>query len=119
MEPCKRPANGAGTFSASRSPARTVVGHFHVGHATASREADMRTDEIDLQLDDDDEHDARRAIVRALNRDPYDVWTSGSLALAVGASPALTGRILQQLASAGMVHRLGDDEGFTVMGDGE
>ena len=79
----------------------------------------MRTDEIDLQLDDDDEHDARRAIVRALNRDPYDVWTSGSLALTVGASPALTGRILQQLASAGMVHRLGDDEGFTVMGDRE
>jgi hypothetical protein len=79
----------------------------------------MRTYEIDLQLDDDDEHDARRAIVRALNRDPYDVWTSGSLALAVGASPALTGTILQQLASAGMVHRLGDEEGFTVMGDGD
>jgi hypothetical protein len=118
MEPCKRPANGAGTFSASRSPARTVVGHFHVGHATASREADMRTDEIE-QIEDDDEHDTRRAIVRALNRQPYDVWTSGSLALAVGASPALTGKILLQLASAGMVHRLGDDDGFTVMGDGE
>ena len=79
----------------------------------------MRTDEIDMQIDDDDEHHARRAIVRALNRDPYDVWTSGSLASAVGASPALTGTILQQLASAGMVHRLGDDDGFTVMGDGE
>ena len=78
----------------------------------------MRTDEIE-RVEDDDEHDARRAIVRALNRQPYDVWTSGSLALAVGASPALTGRILLQLASAGMVHRLGDDEGFTVMGDGE
>jgi hypothetical protein len=118
MEPCKRPANGAGTFSAGRSPTRTVVGHFHLRHETASREADMRTDEIE-RVEDDDEHDARRAIVRALNRQPYDVWTSGSLALAVGASPALTGKILLQLASAGMVHRLGDDDGFTVMGDGE
>lgn len=78
----------------------------------------MRTDEID-RIEDDDEHHARRAIVRALNRDPYDVWTSGSLAVAVGASPALTDRILLQLASAGMVHRLGDDGGFTVMGEGE
>lgn len=79
----------------------------------------MRTDEIDLQSDDDHEHQIRRAIVRALNRDPYDVWTSGSLAHAVGASPSLTGTILLQLASAGMVHRLGDDDGFTVMGDGD
>jgi len=79
----------------------------------------MRTDERDTRIDDDDEHHTRRAIVRALNRQPYDVWTSGSLAHAVGASPSLTSTILLQLASAGMVHRLGDDDSFTVMGDGE
>lgn len=64
------------------------------------------------------EHDARRAIVRALNRDPYDVWTRDSLASSLGISSGLAGMILVQLASAGMVHRLaGPDGAYTVAGD--
>jgi hypothetical protein len=65
------------------------------------------------------EADARRAIVRTLNRDPYDVWTPDSLARSVGISAGLTGTILVRLARAGMVHRLeGSDEEYTVAGDG-
>ena len=66
------------------------------------------------------EDEARRAIVRALNRDPYDVWTRDSLARTLGVSSGLTGKILVQLAGAGMVHRLvGPDEEYTVAGDDE
>jgi DNA-binding IscR family transcriptional regulator len=64
------------------------------------------------------EADARRAIVRALNRAPYDVWTGDSLARTLALSPGLTGRILAQLATAGMVHLLeGTDDEYTVAGD--
>lgn len=65
--------------------------------------------------------DARRAIVRTLNRHPYDVWTRDSLARSLGVPSSLAGKILLQLASAGMVHRLsgadGLDEEYTVTGD--
>lgn len=74
--------------------------------------------DVDREQDDDVEAGTRRAIVRALNRDPYDVWTRDSLARALGVSSGLTGKILGQLASAGMVHRLeGGDEEYTVAGD--
>lgn len=67
------------------------------------------------------EADARRAIVRTLNRYPYDVWTRDSLARSLGVSSSLAARVLGQLASAGMVHRLngtdGLDEEYTVAGD--
>lgn len=59
---------------------------------------------------DDEEADARRAIVRTLNRDPYGVWTRDSLAHSLGVSASLTERILLQLASSGMVHRLDDSD---------
>ena len=61
-----------------------------------------------------EEADARRAIVRTLNRDPYDVWTRDSLARTLGVSTSLTEHILAQLASSGMVHRLDDDPGAGV-----
>ncbi len=82
----------------------------------------MSTDtQNELEAHETGEADARRAIVRALNRDPYDVWTRDSLAGSVGVSSGLAGKILLQLASAGMVHRLlghdGLDEGYTVAGD--
>ncbi|MGZ8631328.1 MAG: hypothetical protein ACXWZF_10230 [Actinomycetota bacterium] len=65
------------------------------------------------------EADARRLIVRALNRDPYDIWTRDSLARSVGVSPGLAGKVLGQLASAGMVRRLeGADDEYTVAGAG-
>lgn len=68
---------------------------------------------------DEEEVDARRAIVRTLNRDPYDVWTRDSLARALCVSTSLTERILAQLAASGMVHRLDDDAdadvGYTVV----
>jgi hypothetical protein len=91
-------------------------------HIETSSDAGAHIDipgiEADADTRGDVEAQARRAIVRALNRHPYDVWTSGSLARAVGASPTVTGKILVQLASAGMVHRLEDDEdGYTVAGD--
>lgn len=69
---------------------------------------------------DDAEVEARRAIVRTLNRHPYDVWTRDSLARSLGVPSGLTGRILTQLASAGMVHRLtadGPDHEYTVAGE--
>ncbi|MGZ8583705.1 MAG: hypothetical protein ACXWX4_11730 [Actinomycetota bacterium] len=59
---------------------------------------------------DEEEADARRAIVRTLNRDPYGVWTRDSLARSLGVSASLTERILLQLASSGMVHRLDDTD---------
>jgi DNA-binding IscR family transcriptional regulator len=66
------------------------------------------------------EADARRLIVRALNNDPYDVWTRDSLARSVGVSPGLTGKVLAQLASTGMVRRLeGADDEYTVAGTDE
>lgn len=67
---------------------------------------------------DEIEDDARRSIVRALNRHPYDIWTRDSLARSLGVSSGLTGKILMQLAHAGMVRRLdGPDEEFTVVAD--
>ena len=79
---------------------------------------------IELQAepdaDDDTEADARRAIVRTLNRHPYDIWTRESLARSLGVPTGLTGKILAQLASAGMVRRLpadGSDEEYTVAGE--
>lgn len=68
---------------------------------------------------DTEEADARRAIVRALHRDPYDVWTRDSLARSLGVPASLTERILVQLTSSGLVQRLDDDApggsvGYTV-----
>lgn len=70
----------------------------------------------DADDDAEEEAEARRAIVRTLNRHPYDVWTRDSLARSLGVPSGLTGRILTQLASAGMVHRLtdGPDHEYTV-----
>jgi DprA winged helix domain len=71
-------------------------------------------------IDQDIEADARRAIVRTLNRHPYDVWTRDNLARSLGVPTGLAGRILTQLASAGMVRRLpadGPDEEYTVAGE--
>jgi hypothetical protein len=66
----------------------------------------------------DIEVETRRAIVRALNRAPYDVWTAESLARVLALSPGLTGRILAQLARDGMVHLIdGSDDEYTVAGD--
>lgn len=63
------------------------------------------------------EADARRLIVRTLNRDPYDVWTRDSLARTLGISSGLTGKVLTQLVSAGMVRRLaGTNDEYTVAG---
>jgi hypothetical protein len=76
-----------------------------------------------MDADEAIEADARRTIVRVLNRDPYDVWTRDSLARSVGVSSGLAGKILGQLASAGMVHRLsgldGLGEEYTVAGDAD
>jgi DNA-binding IscR family transcriptional regulator len=75
---------------------------------------------IDREPDDDIEADARRMIVRALNRDPFDVWTRDSLARSLGVSSWLTAKILAELASAGMVHRVdATGDGYTVAGDDE
>ena len=82
-------------------------------------ETDAETDaETDVEAA---EAEARRVIIRALNRNPYDVWTRESLARSLGISSGLAGTILTKLASAGMVHRLRADDGFdeeyTVAGD--
>jgi hypothetical protein len=63
----------------------------------------------ELEAAVEEEADARRAIVRILNRDPYDVWTRDSLARSIGMPASLIDRILGQLASAGIVHRTGSD----------
>ena len=66
---------------------------------------------------DNAEADARRLIVRTLNREPYDVWSRDSLARALGISSGLAGKVLAQLASAGMVRRLaGAEDEYTVAG---
>ena len=77
---------------------------------------------MDTELEhmhDEEEADARRAIVRILNRDPYDVWTRDSLARSLGVPASLTERILTQLTSAGMVQRLesSDEIEYTVAAD--
>lgn len=82
----------------------------------------MSTDmQSGMEVGEETEADARRVIVRTLNRYPYDVWTRDSLARSLGISSSLAGRVLGQLASAGMVHRLngadGLDEEYTVAGD--
>lgn len=64
---------------------------------------------MDTELErahDEEEADARRAIVRLLNREPYDVWTRDTLARSLGVPASLTERILTQLAKSGMVQRL-------------
>jgi DprA winged helix domain len=62
--------------------------------------------------------DARRMIVRRLNRDPYDVWTRDSLARTIGLPTGVTARVLAELVSGGMVRRVpGADEEFSVVGD--
>jgi len=77
----------------------------------------MRTEH---QPEDDLDADTRRMILRALNRDPFDVWTRESLARALGVSSGLTGKILAELASAGMVHRLdATSDEYTVAGEDE
>lgn len=93
-------------------------------HATAMKGVGMSIDvQMDMDADESVEADARRTIVRALNRDPYDVWTRDSLARSVGVSSGLAGKILGQLASAGMVHRLSEFDGpgdeYTVAGDAD
>lgn len=77
---------------------------------------------MDTELErahDEEEADARRAIVRLLNREPYDVWTRDALARSLGVPASVTERILTQLAKSGMVHRLdGSDEiEYTVATD--
>ena len=63
------------------------------------------------------EAEARRSIIRTLNRDPYDVWTRDSLARATGISSGLAARVLADLVRSGMVHRLaGPDGEYTVAG---
>jgi DNA-binding IscR family transcriptional regulator len=59
---------------------------------------------------DEEEADARRAIVRILNRAPYDVWTRDSLARSVGVPASLTERILIQLTRSGIVQRIDDSD---------
>ena len=59
---------------------------------------------MDAELErthDEEEADARRAIVRALNRDPYDVWTRDGLARSLGVPAGLAERILSQLDERG------------------
>ena len=72
-----------------------------------------------MLLDHDDlaETDARRAIMRTLNRDPFDVWTRDELARTLGLSSSLTGRVLGDLLARGLVRRLpGTDGEFTAAG---
>ena len=65
------------------------------------------------------EVDPRRALMRALYRDPYDVWTPQSLARAVGLSLGQTVKVLAELVSEKLVLRLpGSDEEYTVAGAG-
>ncbi|HJR98404.1 MAG TPA: hypothetical protein VJ979_10915 [Actinomycetota bacterium] len=66
----------------------------------------------------DIEAETRRAILRALNLAPYDVWTGESLARTLALSPGLTGRILTQLVRDGMVRLIeGSEDEYTVAGD--
>jgi DNA-binding IclR family transcriptional regulator len=68
---------------------------------------------MDTELErvhDEEEADARRTIVRILNRAPYDVWTRDSLARSVGVPASLTERILIQLTRSGIVQRLDDSD---------
>jgi DNA-binding MarR family transcriptional regulator len=70
-----------------------------------------------LDPDDTAEADARRAITRTLNRDPFDVWTRDELARTLGLSSSVTGRVLGDLLGNGLVRRLpGTDGEFTAAG---
>ncbi|MEZ0234265.1 MAG: hypothetical protein ACAH81_04860 [Actinomycetota bacterium] len=77
---------------------------------------------MDAELErthDEEEADARRAIVRTLNRDPFGVWTRDGLARSLGVPASLAERVLSQLTSSGMVRRF-DESGeveYTVGGD--
>ena len=69
-----------------------------------------------MQLEHDDgEIEARRSIVRTMNRDPFDVWTRDSLARTLGLSSAMTARVLGDLVSSGLILRMPGDE-YTVAG---
>lgn len=63
------------------------------------------------------ELDARRSLVRTMNRHPFDVWTRESLARATGLSSGTAARELGELVRAGLVRRLeGQDEEYTIAG---
>ena len=63
------------------------------------------------------EADARRAIVRTLNRDPFDVWTRESLARSLGLPSAQTEKVLRELVGRGLIRHLpGPDEEYTAAG---
>lgn len=66
---------------------------------------------------EDLQSEARRAILRALERAPFDVWTRDSLARSLGLSSGLTETILTKLVVARIVHRSDDEEPeFTIAG---
>jgi hypothetical protein len=66
---------------------------------------------------EDQQSDARSAILRALERAPFDVWTRDSLARSLGLSSGLTDTILAKLVDARIVHRSDDEEPeFTIAG---
>jgi DNA-binding MarR family transcriptional regulator len=71
----------------------------------------MHVEREDLELD------ARRSLIRTMNRNPYDVWTLESLARATGLSSGSAGRALGELVRAGLVRRLaGPDDEYTIAG---
>jgi DNA-binding MarR family transcriptional regulator len=73
-----------------------------------------------VQVHQSAEQDVRRTIVRALNRDPFDIWTPESLASSLGLSSGLTAKLLAELSGAGMIRRLeGADDEYTAAGGGE
>jgi hypothetical protein len=62
---------------------------------------------------------ARRTILHALRRSPYDVWTKEALASRFGIATSLAGRILAELVGAGLARRLeGADDEYTASGAG-
>jgi DNA-binding IclR family transcriptional regulator len=68
--------------------------------------------------DDPDFEEARRSILRAFNRDPFEIWTRDELARSLGLPSSLTGRVMTDLASKGWVRRLpGADEEYTAAGE--
>ena len=62
---------------------------------------------------------ARTTILHALTRNDADVWTRDSLARHFGIGPTLAGRMLAELAGAGLIRRLpGPDDEYTAAGAG-
>jgi DNA-binding MarR family transcriptional regulator len=71
----------------------------------------MHVEREDLDLD------ARRSLIRTMNRNPYDVWTLESLARATGLSTGAASRALRELVGAGLVRQLaGPDDEYTIAG---